>query len=239
VNISLVRPWVFLTLFAALVITLIWLLLTRNGKGIWPALIAAVVCAFFSDSDSFELFKFSAQGGFEARARTVVAEAQTVTQHLQDVAVAASVAIVSMNGGFASNGGMAMTPSASMQDETKRQMIALLRSIGAGESQITTVEQADYSGVMRQYAFAILFRLSSLCGMNKNNTLQDCEKVRSLAVANGFYSPNKVEDLLKILSFHDEKTDELVKDFDYYAVNRKQRREDVWTARDDWVRELQ
>jgi hypothetical protein len=237
VSINLIRPWVFLTLFALLVLTLIWLLIMRSGKGAAPTLIAAVVCAFFSDSDSFELFKFSAQGGLEARARTVVAEVQTATQGLQNVAVAASVAIVNMNAGFVSNGGMAMTPPAATQDQTKRQMIAFLRSIGVTESQLATVEAADHSAVMRQYAYAIMLRAESICG--RKGVSQDCEKVRSLSDANEFYSPKKVSDLLASLTFQDIVTNELAKDFEYYDINGKQRREEVWAARDDWSRDIQ
>ena len=131
-NIELWKPWAFLILSAILFITVVWILLKRNGKSATPALIGAVVCAFFSDAGNFDLFKFSALNGLEARARTVVTEAQDTTIGLRNVAVAAAAAIVGMTG-LTSDGGVALTQPARVRDQNKNQLISILQSIGVSE----------------------------------------------------------------------------------------------------------
>jgi hypothetical protein len=143
VNIEDLRPWFFLGLSAMLFLTLIWLLTFRKttdttpaGKGATPVLIAAVVCAFFSEANEFELFKFSAMNGMEAKMRATVTEAQVTVEGLRSVA-------------------------------------------------------------------------------------------------------EKILQLLADLTFHDQNAEELAKDFAYYTTHGKQRRPEIWAARDDWGKDKQ
>jgi hypothetical protein len=227
------RPWIFLFLCALQFLMLVWLLAKRNGKGAIPALLGAVVCAFFSEATDFELFKFSAQNGLEARARAVVTEAHDTTAGLRSVAVAASAAIVGMTS-LPDNGGVAETQPARIRDQNKNQLISILQSIGVSESQLKTVELADRESVIQRYDVGIWNRINN--EIQKQGTQVDRDSLQIMTTADGFQSPDKIVKFLAALSIRDQFADDLAKDFAYYMANGKQRRPEVWAARDEWSR---
>lgn len=226
------RPWAFLVLTGLLVASAIFVSWRRGGAAAVPLIAAAIAFAFFSDSSSFDLFKFSLQAGFEARAaRSAAVEARDATKALREVAVAASAAIVSM-GGVVSNGGMALVLPAPVRDQNKQKLLELLKGMGASDTQILDVETADHDGVDSQYTFTIWAKVSSaLYQLEKQDPSyrrdpQWEQKITSPDTTRKFVESLRIENRLEIL--------DLVEDWDYYIKNKKQRRPEYWAKRDQW-----
>jgi hypothetical protein len=225
--VGLQRTDVFLIMSLLLFVTLIVLLVGYKAKGATHALVGAVVCGFMSQASTYELFKFSATG-FEARASKAVTNAEAATEALRNVAVAASTAIVKVNGGFVSNGGIAQLPPASAMDQTKANILDSLKSMGVDGSTLESVDAADREGVIRQYQFGLYVMVGN--AVRRKGAAPSQPVIDALNTG----TPEGYRKALQLSGVTDADVLPYIEDLEYYMKYTKQRRPEVWAGRDTW-----
>ena len=70
--------------------------------------------------------------------------------------------------------------------------------------------------------------------VRKEGSPKDHEKYDKAYHEDIVSSPAKISTLLESFSFHNAETEDLLKDFEYYVINSKQRRAETWAVRDSW-----
>lgn len=224
------RIFLFGILSTALFIAVAYAAL-RPAPAPWPQLLilflAAVFTGAISAADVVESFKASGTG-IEARTRAVVARAEGAIKELQQLAASMGEFIIGEAAGSQYMGSM----SASTRDAQMEKLLNVLKNIGVDKKTILNVRAASVPWDRLAYENRVLKGLPERTDAETNqrwsaalswNTIEDRPE------------PDDLENLVREFGTMTPERTELLADLRYLLKNKKHRRPDFWTARDEWM----
>lgn len=190
-------------------------------------LVGAALAFLTGNFDRIEVFK-AGMTGFEARtreARAVVDQATATASSLHELAVATAAFQVEM---LAASGRFGGAGTVAEKDEQKAKLIDRLTGLGLTIEQLNEVEGADKKWVMVDYTIEIIRRASI------NSASKKLDAFRKSQNEKGAFSPEECKKMLIDLHVDDNKTQEILADYEYYHSTGKQRRPEIWRDRGNW-----
>ncbi len=210
-------------------ITIIYFGFIQNWIGCIASICVLAMLLFFVNSDKMESFKASTDG-IEVKTRElkqVVDDAKATLKDIQDLAKV----IVGINIDSIQRQGRLGGYTEDDKDSLKNKLFNSLKELKIDQNQIEKImDEHWHNYVLKDYTFGII-------GNNVSYYPVEMLKRRSELVDGGFKyiaSPDEVESFLEECRVIDDQWREYLKDYRYYAKNKKHRRLDVWANRDHW-----
>jgi len=192
-------------------------------------LVAFIALLVTANLDRISEFKAS-RSGIEARTREVVERAETAVSELQLLATQVaelSLSLVKRQGRW---GGY----SDDEQDAIRTSVLGVLAKLRLPERTIDSVLQEWHRVVEFDYSHHILGG-STIPDNAAPEVLAEWKALREGGLSN-YPSPETLRTFLSKQEYMTTELEELIKDYEYYKVNRTHRRPDVWRDRENWGR---
>ncbi len=190
-------------------------------------LIAFIALLVAANLDRISEFKAS-RSGIEARTRDVVTRAETAVSELQLLATQVaelSLSLVKRQGRW---GGY----SDDEQDAIRTSVLGVLTKLGISEKSIQSVLREWHHVVEFDYSHFILGG-SRIPENAPPEVLAEWKAMREGGLTS-FPSPESLRIFLSKYGYITSDIEELLKDYEYYCVNRSHRRPNVWRDRKNW-----
>lgn len=189
--------------------------------------IGFVILIFVANLDRISEFKAS-RDGIEARTREVVARAESAVSELQLLAVQVAelpLSLVKRQGRW---GGY----SDEEEEAIRKSVITVLSKLKIPNSEMESVLKEWHRIVEFDYSHHILGG-SSIPNNAAPEVLSEWKAMREGGIAK-FPSPQEIMSFLVKNDYLTHELDELIKDYQFYCVNRSHKRPEMWQQRLDW-----
>jgi hypothetical protein len=211
--------WVNCILIGALVIIPTFFGAFKMATEMGLSIGAIVIALFFANLDKFSKFKGA---GFEAEMRNAVKETYTALEELKELALSLSAPIIDE---LAVSGRMLQYIPLKYKLERVEKIAKTLAKLGAQKEEIEEVCSTIYSRVHDDHVKAVL-RYLKTANKDKQEVLKELEE----GDVSG-WNDEKLNDLIETNNMVcDDQVTETLKDFKYFSLHKKLRREDKWQS---------